>query len=128
MFKFWKKREEKIPDYIERERENSFAVSVGKEGQPILRISLQNTEYEDIEPFVKALFSVQIGLYKDQLLEIFEEMRSSKAYAVKDDFMKKLIALYGGYFALSETSDYNKKENKPVISPLKFSSLIQGDK
>lgn len=132
MFKFLKKQEEKAPPPREKEKEkeeeNSFTISVGREGQPIIRVSLQNTEDEDIEPFVKAVFAAQIGLYKNQLLEIFEEMRSSGYYATKDDFMKKLIALYGGYFALAETTDYNKKENKPVISPLKFSSLIQGDK
>lgn len=132
MFSFFKKKQENkkapkpaLPEGI-AENENAFILAVNKEGRAILRLSVQNIDENDSEVFAKALFAVQSGLYKDQITELLAEIGASEDGA-RLEFIKELLGYYSIYFDMAKSLNYNK-EDKPVVSPLKFSALVNGEK
>ena len=133
MFNFFKnkqapKTDKLVPALPEgvAENENALIVAVDKEGKAILRLSVQNIDENDSETFAKALFAVQSGLYKDQISELLAEIGASEN-GDRLEFIKELLGYYTIYFDMMKGLNYNK-EDKPVVSPLKFSSLVNGEK
>jgi len=129
IFGFLRKREAEIENspISVNENENALIVSVDKDGKAILRISLQNLENGDAESFAKALFAVQSGSYIDQISELITEIGHSENEGFRLEFVKELLGYYTIYFDMLKNFNYNK-DSKPVVSPLKFSSLVNGDK
>lgn len=129
MFNFLKKKDvepESLPLAV-NENENAFVIAVDENGKAILRISLQNLDEGDAESFAKALFAIQSGSYKDQISELIVEIGQAEKESFRLEFVKELLGYYTIYFDMLKNFNYNK-DDKPVVSPLKFSSLVNGDK
>jgi hypothetical protein len=109
-----------------QEDENALIIAVDKEGRTILRLSIQNTDENGSEPFGKALFGIQSGFYKEQISDILSEIGASEK-GERLEFVKEVLGYYTICFDMIKSLNYNK-EDKPVVSPLKFSSLVNGDK
>ena len=121
-----KSRQEQLPLLASKE-ENAFIIAVDKRGNAILRISIQLSDQENAVNFAKALFGLQSGMYKDQIAQMLDEIGASEE-GPRVQFAGQVLKYYETYFDMLNTTNYNK-EDRPVVSPLKFSSLvINGDK
>lgn len=125
MLNFFKRKKELKAVFQD---ENAIVMAIGPDGKTTLRLSVQNIQGEESsEHFAKALFAIQSGVFREQIEELIAEF-AYKSTGPSRTFMEETLGFYTIYFDMVNKSHYNKSD-KPVVSPLKFSSLVMnGDK
>lgn len=120
------RKNKRAEDRIVRPNENAIIVAVDEEGRTMLRLSVQNIQSKKSSEYLaKALFALQSGVFQQEIEDLIVEF-ANQTNDVTRNFMEETLAFYTIYFDIVTKNDYNNLNNeKPVISPLKFSSIVQ---
>lgn len=104
-----------------RANENVVAFAVDDKGDVLLRISTQNTTIRDAENLARVMYLIGRGAYQTQLIEMLVQISSNRE---KQEFIEQVINYWSKLIDNQEQTGYYN-DNEPLISPSKFSQLVQ---
>lgn len=117
--------QDKIP--LVKKEENALVLSLDANNVVTLRISIQNINPDSAEFFAKSIFALQSGLYADDILDIITQLGLDPSSVGKSNFTKILLSKYTLCFDTVKELSYNR-DSVPLVSPLRFSAIVNGDK
>lgn len=100
---------------------NLLALSIDKNNKPVITVNVKRLQEDDAIRFAEMLFLLNNGLYQLQIVDMLKDL-SNQDHSRKE-FILKVLEFLSYYIEYYKKETINS-ENKPCISPMSFSKIV----